>query len=252
MLNVLKRGRQQVLPFGPKRRRAQRGQRLGRQPRPERVGFVAHVPRPPHDARHPVHVCIKRVKLAPSFRAQRVHAAITHEIAAAVARGIRILQHSIQHDHIHLLVEADDSVKLARGMQRLFSKIAFGVNRVAMRAGRLFRDRHHRHELATPTEVRRALVYVLFNDRKHAPRHGSDRTAPARRLDPCSSAIWFTEWAAGSRPPADLVAHERTRAGPSPLCEPRTWLARVGWKRAGGPLRFDESPVLPRRRSLLG
>ena len=162
MLNHMsKRGRQQVLRFEPKRRKRPRGQKLGRRPRPERIGFVPHVGRAAHDARHPVHVSIKRVPHGPSFRAQRVHSAIVRELAVAAARGVRVLHYSIQHDHLHLIVEADDRPKLARGMQLLFSRIAFAVNRVAMRTGRVFRDRHHRHELSTPTEVRRALVYVI-------------------------------------------------------------------------------------------
>ena len=237
-----KRGRQRVLPFGPKRRRAQHGKKLGRTPRPERIGFVPHVTRPAHDARHPVHVSVKRVAAAPSFRAQRVHTAIVRELALATARGVRVLHYSIQHDHIHLLVEAEDGKKLARGMQLLLSRIAFAVNRVAMRSGRLFRDRHHRHELTTPTEVRRALVYVLFNRRKHAPNVRSTNESWSHELDACSSAIWFGDWAAGAGPPSAVIARLRARAGPSPLSVPQTWLARVGWKRAGGPLRLDESP----------
>ncbi len=241
------RGRQQVLPFGPKRRKARRGKRLGRTPRRERVGFVPHVARPAHDARHPVHVSSKRVERAPSFRSQRIYAAIVHELAAAVARGVRIIQYSIQHNHLHLLVEADDAQKLARGMQLLFSRIAFAVNGVAMRSGALFRDRHHRHALTTPTEVRRALVYVLFNSRKHDARSSSTVASNLEGLDACSSAVWFTDWDARARPPPDVVAREHARAGPRPLREPRTWLARVGWKRAGGAIRFDESPCPPRR-----
>ncbi len=221
--------------------------RLGRTPRPDRIGFVPHVRRPAHDARHPVHVSIKRVERAPSFRAQRVYRAIVLELAAAVARGVRVIQYSVQHDHVHLIVEAEDSPKLARGMQLLFSRMAFAVNRIARRIGRVFRDRHHRHTLTTPTEVRRALVYVLFNSRKHEARSARTTASNLEELDACSSAIWFDAWDPRIRPSSPLVARERARAGPSPLTEPRTWLARIGWKRAGGAIRFDESPLPPRR-----
>ena len=45
----------------------------------------------------------------------------------------------------------------------------------------------HAHPLRSPSEVRRALAYVLLNFRKHL------RAAPG--IDPCSSGIWFEGWA---------------------------------------------------------
>jgi putative transposase len=48
-----------------------------------------------------------------------------------------------------------------------------------------------------------------------------------------SSAGWFTG-CAEPLGPADT---------PSPVAEPKTWLARVGWRRHG-PLRFDEGPAV--------
>jgi hypothetical protein len=70
--------------------------------------------------------------------------------------------------------------------------------------------------LRTPREVRASLVYVLMNFRKHL--------GAGPGLDRCSSA-------------------------PDPVAAPRTWLARVGWLRAGGPLRLDEAPTRAPRRA---
>ena len=143
---------------------------LGRKPHAERVGFVPHVARDAHDERCPVHVTMRRVVNAPSFRAERVSRAIRHQLARAACSGgkIRVVHFSIQDDHLHLMLEGPDRLQLSRQAQILFSRIALAVNAVAGRRGSLFRDRHHRHELKTPTEVRRALVYILFNTRKHA------------------------------------------------------------------------------------
>ena len=108
-------------------------------------------------------------------------------------------------------------------MQLLFSRIAFAVNRIAVRSGSLFRDRHHRHELTTPTEVRRALVYVLFNSQKHESGAAVRVTYSALpHLDPCSSVAWFTDWDPRARPPPQLVARDKARIGASPLCEAQT------------------------------
>ncbi len=96
-------------------------------------------------------------------------------------------------------------------------------------------DRYHTRSLRTPREVRFALAYVLFNFKKHQVR------VPTR-LDPCSSAPWCDGFR--GRPAAMLEG--------APVAAPRTWLARVGWRRHGL-LSPDERPAdpadaAPRRR----
>ena len=192
-----------------------------------------------------MHVTMRRVALGPSFRAQRVCAAIRLVIAGAKRNGVRVLHYSVQDNHLHLMVEGQNSRDLSNQMRTLFSRIAFAVNAVARRHGRLFRDRHHRHELTTPREVRNALVYILFNDRKHAGGTAGQghAPAPAPALDPCSSAWWFDGWAPWDQPPERNV-----RDGPEdPRSKPRTWLASFGWRwglgrERDGRVRFSESP----------
>jgi REP element-mobilizing transposase RayT len=230
------------LALFPKRRKRRDGKvraKSGRKVREERIGFVRHRARATHDANHPVHVTIRRVRLAPSFRAERLREVILDELKRARGKGVRVIQHSIQDDHLHLMVEGRDAADLSAQMRKLFSRIAMSINAAVGRRGSLFRDRHHRHELATPREVRNALVYILFNVRKHAAGTSARFEQEAWAApDPFSSALWFTEWAENARPPPQTAAA-------SPLARPDTWLARVGWKRGGGPIRFDESPRRP-------
>ena len=197
-----------------------------------------------------MHVSMRRVVVGPSFRSQRVASAIVGQITDAKRRGVRVLHYSIQDNHLHLMIEGRDSADLSNQMRSLFSRIAFAVNAVARRAGKLFRDRHHRHELRTPTETRNALVYILFNDRKHGFNDRKDGAraavgAPADAdLDLRSSALWFKGWDPGvPRPP--LTREEMGILASDmecPTSPPETWLARVGWRRGGGPLRFNERP----------
>ena len=137
--------------------------------------------------------------------------------------GLRILQFSVQRDHLHLIIEAEDGRALSRGIQGLAIRLAKAVNRILGRRGRVWGDRYHVRTLKTPREVRNALVYVLMNSRKHLPG--------IRGLDPCSSAVWFSGWR--SRIPA-----EPTR---SPVVAARTWLAAVGW-RLHGLIGEEEAP----------
>ncbi len=81
--------------------------------------------------------------------------------------GVRVVQFSIQGNHAHLLVEADHTAALARGMQGLSIRIAKGMNRLMGRKGKVLADRYHSHVLRTPTEVRRAAHYIRHNSQHH-------------------------------------------------------------------------------------
>ncbi len=215
--------RQLVLPVPPMRGGRRPG--AGRKPNGPRPG-VAHVTRPWHDAVHPAHVTLRARPGLPSMRAARVFPAVRAAIARA-QRGcaFRICHFSVQSNHIHLLVEAKDRQALSRGIQGLAIRLARAVNRVLGRRGEVWGDRYHRRDLATPREVRNALVYVLQNFRKHA--------AKARGLDSCSSAAWFTGWR--DCRPITPVGVEK------PVLSPRTWLLGTGWRRLGL-LASAESP----------
>ena len=139
---------------------------------------MPHRVRPEHKKAHPVHVTLRaRVSELRDFP-------VFEAVATALARGskdfFRVCEYSVQHNHIHLIVEADDTDSLSRGMQGLVARIAKAVNRAMHRKGAVFADHYHAHELRKPTEVRNALVYVLNNWKKHLP--GGNRG-----LDGCSS-----------------------------------------------------------------
>jgi REP element-mobilizing transposase RayT len=212
----------------------------GRKARPENVGLLAHRTRPGFAARLPVHVTMRTAKGAPRMRAQSVALVVIAEIGRASTKGLRVLHFSVQNDHLHLIVEADDAASLSRGMQRLASRVAMGVNGLVGRRGRFWRDRYHRRDLGSPRQFRNALVYVTFNFRKHATP--GEKTRRARELDGMSSAMWIDDWKSVAF--TELVRQERARAGPRMTSSPATWIARVGWRRHGklSPLEAPRSP----------
>ena len=133
--------------------------------------------------------------------------------------GFRLVEFSIQRDHLHLIAEAPDCRSLARGMQGLAVRVAKNLNKGWGRRGTVFADRYHDRVLRTPREVRAALCYVLNNARHH--RHWQHASAP----DPLSSSWWFDGFRALPPSPAP--------PGPLPRIAARTWLLRVGWRRHG-------------------
>ena len=193
---------------------------------------MRHRTRAMHRRHQPVHVTLRRAKGLPSLRSERIANLVQRAIADTQRHGFRIVEYSVQADHVHMIVEAEDSAELTRGMRSFTVRVARRINgRIfPRRRGRVWADRYHRHDLTNPTEVRHALVYVLDNHLKH-------RHFDAGLIDPCSSAPWFTGWMQNVMPPPE----------PSATAPPRTWLLREGWITVGhGLLHVGELPKAAR------
>jgi putative transposase len=178
-----------------------------------------HRARPTHRKGHPVHVTLRARPDVPSLRAPHTFPAVRAALSSASKAKFRLVQFSVQADHLHLLVEGADSRTLALGVRGLTIRLARAVNRALGRTGSVWNDRYHARALSTPREVRHGLVYVLMNFRKHL-RH------QPRGVDPCSSAAWFD----GFRGP---LPDQAPPAGDLPVAPSQTWLGSVGWRRHG-------------------
>ena len=150
----------------------------GRKRKPGRRPGVPHRRRPGHVPAHPVHVTLRAVEALRCLRSDRVFPGIRRALAASSRASFRVLQFSVQNDHVHLIVEADRGKALSSGLRGLAIRLARAVNRVLHRRGPVWGDRYHARALSTPRAVRHALVYVLMNTlgpssiRAH-PLHGS-------------------------------------------------------------------------------
>ena len=146
----------------------------GRKPVRERAGVV-HRRRPVLKRRFPVHVTWRMTDGVWNLRSRRCFGALSRAFWGGANRfGFRLVHYSVQGNHVHLLVEAEDEKALSRGMKGLGVRVAKGLNRVMRRQGKVLDDRYHGHILRTPTEVRRARNYLLQNARRHYGVAGRD------------------------------------------------------------------------------
>ena len=208
------------------------GARKGAGRKPRGRPSMPHVTRPKIDPRYPVQITIRATRGLPSLRSPRVFGALQRAIARASVDRFRVIHFSIQQDHGHFIVEGDEARRARGGVHGLAIRLALAVNRVLGRKGKVVGDRYHARPLTTPRQMRTSMVYVLLNFRKHL-------RAPAC-IDPRSSGPHFSGWQA-------IPAATATNVAPATV-PPDTWMARVGWRLAGGPLRVDEQPAAVRRR----
>ncbi|HTE56484.1 MAG TPA: transposase [Kofleriaceae bacterium] len=194
---------------------------------------MAHGRRERFAARNPQHVTLRVVGGVGSLRRHRSMRVVRLAILAGGHRSdFRVIEFSVQSNHLHLIVEAGGADGLTRGMIGLEVRLARRLNRAFGRSGRFFAERYHARSLRTPTEVRNAIRYVLQNHQHHARLAGA--SAPAGRvaaLDPWSSAVWFDGWAVRLDPregwQKELLALGR------PTATATVWLLTTGWKRLG-------------------
>ncbi|MBW2289343.1 MAG: transposase [Deltaproteobacteria bacterium] len=171
----------------------------------------------------PVHVTLRFREGLPRLRNRRLVTELRRSFREACERpDFRLVHYSVQHNHVHLLVEAEDQAALGRGMKSIGARVSRAIQRVFGVTGRVLAQRYHAHVLRTPREVRRALRYVLLNARKHW--HERRGPVPPARLDDASSSRWFDGFT------RDLPG---ARAGPREVARPRTWLLARGWRRHG-------------------
>ena len=186
-----------------------------------------HRSRPELSRHHPVHVVLRVRKDVGRLRRGPIYRAISRALRRTLAEaGFRVVHTSIQHNHLHFLVEADGKQALSHGMRSLTITAALAINRVCGRKGQVFEYRYHGKAITSPRQMRNALAYVLNNWRRH---HEDLRSTAAgrSRLDPYSTAIRFDGWKEAPR----LAVRDNYE--PLPAAAPTTWLLRVGWRRHG-------------------
>ena len=185
----------------------------------------------------PLHVIARVKRDVGRLRKRHMYKAI-REATFCVAKHediFRIVHLSIQGTHLHLIVEAENSRALAKGMQAFEISAAKQINWAlskrlrSRRRGRVFTDRYHVRILKSPMLARRALAYVLNNWRHHEEDRAN--ITKSWKVDPYSSGILFNGWKEREERPFWAL--------PPPTYErllvwfPRTWMLKEGWRKHG-------------------
>jgi REP element-mobilizing transposase RayT len=164
---------------------------------------VPHLKREEFGSRRAVHVTQRVRPDVGHLRKQAPAQVLLRTFRDAAERfGTRIAHYSIQGNHLHFVIEADDSSALRKGMQGLAIRIALRLNKRLGRSGPIFADRYHSRVLSSRRALANAIRYVIGNYLHHAREY-----LPPHFRDPLA-----------------------TRAD-RPLAEPKLWLLRIGWRK---------------------
>jgi REP element-mobilizing transposase RayT len=234
-----------------------RGKRPGRPPKNGKRAGSPHKTRPELKEGCPVHVVLRVHEDVHGLRNRDMYRALREATITAALReqhfatenAFRIVHISIQHNHVHMIVEASSKTALSRGMQGFQISAAKHINAAfskrkrlrTRRRGPVFPDRYHQEIITSPRQARHTLTYVLNNWRKHR----EDRTRAARswKVDPFSTGVLFEGWK-GREEPKPLWKWP-DKYEPLVVYLPQSWLLRTGWMKHGR-IAFHEVPSTPR------
>jgi REP element-mobilizing transposase RayT len=169
--------------------------------------------RVPHDTRPevrgPLHVVWRIRRGLPGLRTPRGLRRLERAFRQGKERdGFALLHYSIQHDHLHLMVEVKNKRNLSKGLQALGIRLAKSLNSFWHRQrGGVFAERYFAAALKDWRQIWRTVRYVLNNGRKHGS--WTVRSQP----DPYSSGRWYIDWR------RDICRPLRS----SPVMEPKSY-----------------------------
>ena len=152
------------------------GRKIRRKPgRPKKLTpsahAISHRKRPGLRNKEVLHLTLKLRRGLQSLRRGKTFEAIKRSFYKYSRReGFRLIHFSVQHDHLHLIAEADSKTPhasdaaphglTARQLNFVWQKIS------GKWTGRVFKERYHNwHLIRNPNEVRAALLYVLRNSK---------------------------------------------------------------------------------------
>jgi hypothetical protein len=159
--------------------------------RPKRGAIASepHKQRPVHIATQPVHVVARVIRAAGVLHDRGARRAIERALRRSLGHSaFRIVHLRIAAARIELVVEANDRIALARGMQGFQVAAAKHLNRLRGRSGTVFADRYRARPLRTFAAVRQ-VVGAWPRDRP-----------PLEDI----SAVWFDRWVAVAWPATAL------------------------------------------------
>jgi REP element-mobilizing transposase RayT len=165
-----------------------------------------------------MHVTARAVPGLRSFRDQAVTCLVLLLMRSLNDGQFQIVHFSVQVNHVHFIVEADDGETVTKKMTGFMVSFARRFNLLCGRRGKVWRDRFYARDITTASEMHHVLAYVFGNAKKHGviPRD-------ADWLDPASSAWTFDGW----QEPVVLPPEELRWQAPTPRTEllKRDWIA---------------------------
>lgn len=164
---------------------------------------IRHISRPTLRRPSSLHLTVKVLRNKAEIKNKSVLKLLRHAIQRARLQGLKIIHYSLEYDHVHLLIEAENNHILGKGMQALGVSLSKGINRLKNLKGAVYKHRYHFRQITSPRQLKNVLGYIFNNGVKHGT--ASSIVNPYNSIQAEISFRLFTEKCVTSDPNLNLL-----------------------------------------------
>ena len=128
---------------------------------------IRHTKRPNLKKPTSLHLTVKIKKNKAEIKNKSVLAILKRAIVNARKQGLKVIHYSLEYDHVHLLIEADNNLILGKGMKAFGVTFAKAINRLKKLKGEVYKHRYHFRRISSSKELKNVMNYIFTNGLKH-------------------------------------------------------------------------------------
>lgn len=128
---------------------------------------IRHTSRPLLKKTSSLHLTVKVKKIKAEIKNKVVLQILKRAILNARRRGLKVVHYSLEYDHVHLLIEADNNYILGKGMQAFGVTFSKAINKLKQLKGGVYKHRYHFRQISSARQFKNVMNYIFRNGVKH-------------------------------------------------------------------------------------
>jgi REP element-mobilizing transposase RayT len=133
---------------------------------------IRHTGRPKLKKSASLHLTVKVRKNKADIKNKSILMILKRAIQNARKQGLKVIHYTLEYDHVHLLIEADNNFVLGKGMQAFGVTMAKAINRAKKLSGSVYKTRYHFRQITGTKELKNVMMYIFKNGLKHGTSKG--------------------------------------------------------------------------------
>lgn len=128
---------------------------------------IRHTSRPKISRPTSLHLTIKVKSIKANIKNKIILHMLKRAILNARRQGLKVIHFSLEYDHVHLLIEADNNLTLGKGMKALGVTLAKRINKFRGLKGAVYKHRYHFRRVGSSAQLKKVMNYIFSNGVKH-------------------------------------------------------------------------------------